>query len=63
VANFSAHPQEMDANQLRVYGAGYRFTDQVTGQTLTAERPLPLEPYQCMWLEACSAVPGKHWSG
>jgi len=56
VANFSNHPQEMDANQLRVYGAGYRFTDLISGQTLTAERPLRLEPYQCVWLEACSAV-------
>ena len=56
VANFSDHPQEMDANLLRAYGAGYHFTDQVTGQMLTAERPLRLEPYQCMWLEACSAV-------
>ena len=59
LANFSAHPQEMAANQLRVYGAGYRFTDLITGQTLTAERPLRLEPYQCVWLEACSAVQRK----
>ncbi|MFL5590185.1 MAG: alpha-amylase family glycosyl hydrolase [Ktedonobacteraceae bacterium] len=56
VANFSDHPQEMDANQLRAYGAGYHFTDQITGQMLTAERPLRLEPYECVWLEACSAV-------
>jgi len=56
VANFSAHPQEMDANRLRVYGADDRFTDLVTGHTLTAEQPLRLEPYQCMWLEAWSAV-------
>jgi len=56
VANFSAHPQEMDANRLRMYGAGYRFIDLVTGHTLTAEQPLRLEPYQCMWLEACSAA-------
>ena len=56
LANFSAHPQVMAANQLRVYGPGYSFTDLITGQPLTAERPLRLEPYQCMWLEACSAV-------
>src|SRR6266566_6826113 len=55
VANFSAHPQGMDANRLRVYGADDRFTDLVTGHTLTAEQPLRLEPYQCMWLEAWSA--------
>jgi amylosucrase len=53
VANFSAQPQEMAANQLRVYGASYHFTDQISCQTFTAQRPLQLEPYQCMWLEAC----------
>src|SRR5579883_2384076 len=55
VANFSSYPQEMDANRLRMYGANYRFIDQITGNTLTAEQPLQLEPYQCMWLEACIA--------
>lgn len=55
VANFSAHPQEMDANQLRVYGASYHFTDQISGQKFTAGQPLRIEPYQCVWLEACSA--------
>src|SRR5579885_3571639 len=54
VANFSSYPQEMDANQLRMYGASYRFTDLISGQKLTAEQPLRLEPYQCMWLEACT---------
>jgi len=52
VANFSSHPQEMDANQLRVFGAGYRFADLITGQALTAEQPLQLQPYQCVWLES-----------
>ena len=56
VANFSDHAQEMDADRLRVYGPGYSFTDIVTSQTLTAERPLRLEPYQCVWLEACRGV-------
>ena len=56
VANFSDHAQEMDADRLRVYGPGYSFTDIVTSQTLTAERPLRLEPYQCVWLEASRAV-------
>src|SRR5438067_901234 len=56
VANFSAHPQGMDANRLRAYGADDRFTDLVIGHTLTAEQPLRLEAYQCMWLQACSAV-------
>ncbi|HZT99067.1 MAG TPA: alpha-amylase family glycosyl hydrolase [Ktedonobacteraceae bacterium] len=56
VTNFSDHPQEMNGNQLRVYGLGYSFTDLVTGQTLTAERPLRLEPYQFVWLETRKAV-------
>ncbi len=56
VANFSDQPQEMDADRLRMYGPGYSFTDMIACQTLTAERPLRLEPYQCMWLEACHAV-------
>jgi amylosucrase len=51
VANFSEHPQEMDADRLRVYGLGYSFTDLITNQTVTAELPLRLEPYQCTWLE------------
>ncbi len=54
VANFSTYAQEIDANQLRVYGAGYHFTDLITDQTLTAERPLRLQPYQYVWLEPCS---------
>jgi amylosucrase len=56
VANFSAHPQEMDANRLLMYGANGRFTDLVSGHTLTTEQPLRLEPYQCMWLQACKSV-------
>src|SRR5947209_291823 len=51
VTNFSAHPQEMAGNQLRVYGLSYSFTDLITSQTLTAEQPLQLEPYQFVWLE------------
>jgi amylosucrase len=56
VANFSEHPQEMNADQLRVYGPGYNFTDIIIGQTLTADRSLRLEPYQYMWLVARSSV-------
>lgn len=50
VANFSEHPQEMDADQLRVYGPGFNFTDLISGQALTADQPLRLEPYQYIWL-------------
>ncbi len=51
VANFSEHPQEMDADLLRMYGPGYSFTDVVSGQALTADRPLRMEPYQFVWLQ------------
>ena len=56
IANFSEHPQEMDADRLRVYGPGINFTDMITSQTITADRPLRLEPYQCMWLMARSTA-------
>jgi amylosucrase len=52
VANFSEHPREMEPNRLRVYGPGYNFTDLVSGSSITAESPLRLDPYQCVWLEA-----------
>jgi amylosucrase len=52
LANFSERPQTIDANQVRVYGLGYQFADLIGGQAYTAEAPLELEPYQCVWLEA-----------
>jgi amylosucrase len=54
VASFSSHPQEMDANPLRLDGTGNSFTDVITGQTLTAGQSLRLEPYQCLWLKPAS---------
>jgi amylosucrase len=50
--NFSEQPQELDANRLRVYGPGYRFTDLISGQLRTAAGPLVMEPYEYVWLEA-----------
>ncbi len=55
IANFSAYPQYMDANLLRMYGTSYHFTDLITGQALAADQPLLLEPYQYMWLEAANS--------
>jgi amylosucrase len=52
VTNFSEQPQYMDANQLRVYGPGYRFTDLITGKEYRADYALQLAPYQAMWLTA-----------
>jgi hypothetical protein len=50
--NLSEQPQELDANRLRVYGPGYRFTDLISGQLRTAAGPLVMEPYEYVWLEA-----------
>ncbi|HNP73886.1 MAG TPA: alpha-amylase family glycosyl hydrolase, partial [Kouleothrix sp.] len=50
VSNFSDAPQFVDNNQLRMYGPGYTFTDLISGQARTAEKPLRIEPYQSMWL-------------
>ncbi|NOK59895.1 MAG: DUF3459 domain-containing protein [Chloroflexi bacterium AL-W] len=52
MANFSEQPQVVDANQLRIYGLGYRFTDLITGHAITSEQPLHLDAYQYVWLEA-----------
>jgi amylosucrase len=50
-ANFSEQPREMDGNRVRAYGPGYHFTDLISGNSITAEHSLRLEPYQCVWLE------------
>lgn len=52
LANFSEQPQALDANLLRMYGLGYRFSDMVGGQPCGADQPLLLEPYQSVWLQA-----------
>ena len=54
VANFSERAQELDANRLRMYGPGYRFTDLISGQARTSEGPLALGPYEYVWLEAAA---------
>jgi amylosucrase len=50
IANFSMRQQPFEANRLRVYGPGYRFTDLVSGRVVTADRTLIVEPYQLLWL-------------
>ncbi len=51
VNNFSDYPQSMGENRLRVYGLGYRFVDNVSGHTYSANEPLYLGPYGFVWLE------------
>jgi len=50
LANFSEQPQIIPANQLRLYGQSYRFTDLVSG-TEAPEGDLTLEPYAFVCLQ------------
>lgn len=54
IANFSEHPQTISANQLRLYGLSYTFTDLVSGKQVSLNADVTLEPYRFMWL-----VPGE----
>lgn len=50
LANVTEREQTISANQLRLRGLAYRFTDLVTGETLTLANDLSLEPYRFVWL-------------
>ena len=50
LANFSENPQELDGNQLRLYGLGYEFVNLVTGKGVSSLQPLRLDAYQFVWL-------------
>ena len=51
LANFSEHTQPVAANELRLYGLSYRFTELIAGHDLILnDAPLVLEPYQVLWL-------------
>ena len=53
LANFTETVQAIDANEVRLYGLGYRFTDLVAEKEITlGEGEVALEPYQVMWLLA-----------
>lgn len=53
LANFTEHGQSVRANDLRVYGLSYAFTELVSGRTLQLDKDeVYLEPYQVMWLLA-----------
>ncbi|MFN2227781.1 MAG: alpha-amylase family glycosyl hydrolase, partial [Anaerolineae bacterium] len=51
LANFSEEPQKIAANELRLHGLAYRFTDLVTGSQVDALNELALEPLQFVWLK------------
>lgn len=52
LANLSEHEQRVPANQARLYGLGYSFTDLISGQALALHADLTLAPYQVLWLTA-----------
>jgi amylosucrase len=52
LASFIENEQYISGNNLRVHGLGYGFTDLVTGERITSDADLILEPYRFVWLEA-----------
>jgi amylosucrase len=51
LANFTETEQAVRANEVRLYGLGYRFAELIGGGTVTlGEGDLYLEPYQVLWL-------------
>ena len=50
--NFSEQAQTVRANDLRVHGLSYSFCDLVTGEQITTDEDLTLEPYRFVWLRA-----------
>ena len=56
LANFSEHTQPVAANELRLYGLSYHFTELIGYQDLLlGDAPLVLEPYQVLWLAVSPA--------
>lgn len=51
LANFSERDRAVAANDLRIYGLSYQFTDLITGQPVQLADRLLLEPYQAVWLK------------
>ncbi len=49
-ANFSDGEQAVRANEVRLHGLGYRFSDLVSGREIPADDDLILEPLGFVWL-------------
>ncbi|MFN8443605.1 MAG: alpha-amylase family glycosyl hydrolase [Caldilineaceae bacterium] len=55
LANFSEQPQQLPANEIRLYGLGYQFNELISGQAMQLlGDTVYLEPYQALWLQAGS---------
>jgi amylosucrase len=52
LANFVEEEQRIGANELRVHGLGYAFQDLVTGEHVSSDTDLVLEPCCFVWLKA-----------
>ena len=52
LANFSEQEQRIGANELRLHGLSYGFTELVTGTEVMADEDLALEPLEVAWLKA-----------
>ena len=52
LASFIESEQRVAANELRLHGLGYTFTDMVTNQQFTSDQDLLLAPYSFVWLKA-----------
>jgi amylosucrase len=50
LANFTEHEQTVAANEVRLHGLSYAFTDLVSEQTITLAEDIRLGPYQFVWL-------------
>jgi len=51
LANFTEHSQPIAANDVRLYGLGYRFQELIAAREVAlGDDPLVLDPYQVMWL-------------
>ena len=52
LVNFTETEQHIPANEVRLYGLGYHFTELISGQQLTlGTEPIHLDPYQVLWLQ------------
>ena len=52
LANFIENEQRIRANELRLHGLSYVFTDLVTGERVTSNEDLLLDAYRFVWLKA-----------
>jgi amylosucrase len=50
LANFTEREQIVTANEIRLHGLNYDFTDLISNHSVTLGQDVKLQPYQVMWL-------------